>query len=416
MSKNDKLTITIIGGGMVGISLALLLATEDTDWQIVLIESLPFPKSRSFNSPQLPIFQPGFDSRSTAISAGSLPLLQRIGCWETLQQHATTIKQVQVSDRGYYAGNVFDAGQLQQEQLGAVIENNWLGKVLFHQLMQRQDKIRCFAPASVTQLQPVAQGVEVTIEQDGTTQMHCSDLVIIADGERSSLGRSLGIEFNTHNYHQAAVIANVALSQPQKGVAYEHFTGSGPLALLPLTDYNHQHRAALIWTHHKEQLQTALSWDDQTFIHHLQREFGYRAGKIIGVGKREGYSLQLMQAKEQVRSNIVIMGNAAHCLHPVAGQGFNLSLRDCAVLVDVLTDAYKKGKAIGDYKVLADYEQRRSLDQQITVGVTHQLVKQFSSHQLPRVLLRQLGLLTLNAMPVMHRLLAKQLMGQQAYQ
>ena len=168
--------------------------------------------------------------------------------------------------------------------------------------------------------------------------------------------------------------------------------------------------------HHKEQLQTVLSWDDQTFIHHLQREFGYRAGKIIGVGKREGYSLQLMQAKEQVRSNIVIMGNAAHCLHPVAGQGFNLSLRDCAVLVDVLTDAYKKGKAIGDYKVLADYEQRRSLDQQITVGVTHQLVKQFSSHQLPRVLLRQLGLLTLNAMPVMHRLLAKQLMGQQAYQ
>ena len=415
-SRNEKPTITIVGGGMVGISLALLLAAEDADWQIVLMESLPFPASVSFNSRQLPVFQPGFDSRSTAISTGSLPLLQRIDCWETLQQHAAAIKQVQVSDRGYYAGNVFDAAQLQQEQLGVVIENSWLGNVLFHQLMQRQDKICCLAPASVTQLQPVAQGVELTMEQDGNTQTHFADLVIIADGEHSSLRRSLGIEVNTHNYHQAAVITNIALSQPHKGVAYEHFTGSGPLALLPLTDCNHQHRAALVWTHHEEQLQTVLSWDDQTFIHHLQQQVGYRAGKIIGVGKREGYPLQLMQATEQVRSNMVIMGNAAHCVHPVAGQGFNLSLRDCATLADVLAGAYKKGKFIGDYKTLADYEQRRSLDQQLTVSLTHQLVKQFSSQQLPRVLLRQLGLLTLNAMPAMHQHFAKQLMGQQAYQ
>jgi 2-octaprenylphenol hydroxylase len=186
--------------------------------------------------------------------------------------------------------------------------------------------------------------------------------------------------------------------------------------LLPLIECDNQSRAALIWTHPEEQLQTVLSWDDQTFIHHLQQRFGHRAGKIIGVGKRQGYPLQLMQVIEQVRSNVVIMGNAAHCLHPVAGQGFNLALRDCATLVDVLTHAHQQGMAIGDYKTLAVYERRQSLDQQITIGLTHQLVKQFSSHSLPLVILRQLGLLTLNALPTVHRRFAQQLMGQQVCQ
>lgn len=409
-SQNSKPTIVIAGGGMVGMSLALALAAEDADWQIIVVESMAFA-----DASQPPAFQPGFDNRSTAVSAGSIPLLRRIVCWRTLRQQAAAIKRVSVSDRGHYAGHVFDGAAIQQDPLGVVIENSWLGGVLRYQLAQQQHNIGYIAPAAVTGLQPVPRGVQLSIRRDGATQMLFADLVVIADGKESSLRHSLGIQVNTYHYHQAAVVANVALAQPHQGIAYEHFTDCGPLALLPLTDCDNQPRAALVWTHSEARLLAVLSWDEQTFIDHLHRQFGYRAGKIIAIGKRQGYSLQLIEAAEQVRSHVVVMGNAAHCLHPVAGQGFNLSLRDCATLVEVLIDAYRQGIAIGGYPTLAVYERRRALDRQITIGLTHQLVKRFSSRHWPSACLRQLGLLTLNALPAVHRRFARQLMGQPIY-
>jgi len=406
IQSDKKSHIVIVGGGMVGISLALLLARQHCSWDITLIESLPLQSSS-----QSPVFVPSFDARSTALSAGSVDILMACGVWADLHVHAQAIRQVHISDRGHYNGSVINAADHNIQSLGFVIENQWLGQVLLHHLQQQN--IHCLASSTVNELCPVADGVTITVEHSSNAQMQtiAADLVLIADGAESPLRQALGIDTTIYNYQQAAVIANIAIDQPHNHVAYERFTDNGPLALLPLTDCDGQHRYAVVWTHAQADLERVMAWDDATFIERLQAVASYRLGHITQVGKRQSYPLALVQACEQVRSSIVIIGNAAHFLHPVAGQGFNLALRDCAALVDTLVDAHYREQPLGRYNVLKHYEQRQQMDQQLTVSLTHQAVKLFSNNYLPAAVLRQLGLLSLNVIPGANQALAKQLMG-----
>lgn len=416
--------VAIVGGGMVGVTLAIMLDQAfDTNVKLSLIEKFPLPftnhsakdseqkaQQKPLQQPLLqPILQPSFDARSTALSASSVDILNQLGLWAELKPQAHAINDIHISDQGHYGSTLLHAHDYDVDALGYVIENSVLG----HGLMARlqQTSVACIAPATVSHCQMKKQGAVLTLDAEKTRKTITADVVIIADGVDSPLRQSLGIDSEKTPYQQSAIIANVALNCPHNGIAYERFTEQGPLALLPLNDFDGQPRASVVWTRDTDNVDEVMALNDQDFIAQLQQCFGYRADHIAHVGQRHCYPLTLVQAKEQVRSNIVVLGNAAHFLHPVAGQGFNLSLRDSEVLVDVLAQAVKQQQAIGHYSVLQQYEQRREKDQQLTIGLTHMLVNLFSSKKLSLSVVRQLGLLSLHAVPSMKKTLAKKMMG-----
>ncbi len=395
--------IVIVGGGMVGATLAALLAHLRDDWRIVLVEAFNLPVEGA------PPFQPSYDDRSTALAYGSVQLLKQIGIWDSLAQYATPIRQVHVSDRGHFGGSVIDADDLQLDAVGQVVANAHLGRTLFHHISQC-DSISILAPASVEQVKPLAQGVQLTINSGSETSKIQSKLAVIADGAESSLRASLGIDVDIETYRQSAVIANVTLEQSHNNIAYERFTDYGPMALLPL-DGQGGCQSALVWTQPEEQVEAIMTLSDQAFLDELQLRFGFRLGHFTRVGKRDCYPLQLMVAKEQVRSSIVVMGNAAHFLHPVAGQGFNLAIRDCAALAAELNRAQQHNEAIGSLAVLQGYEQQQKNDQLATIQFSDKLTRLFSTTQLPAAALRAFGLFGLETLPGAKQLFASQTMG-----
>ncbi len=413
MKKNKQQNIVIVGGGMVGISLALLLSKkllekEIDHYSVTLVEKFAFPET-----PKQSMFQPSFDDRSTAISAGSAAILKQLDCWPLLNDHAERIQTVHVSDRGHFGGTCLDANNYDVDAVGYVIENRWLGHVLWQQL--QGTNIQCLAPSTVKQCLPKKEGYQLTIESNPDEMKLNADLLIIADGADSALRQSLGIDTSTTHYGQSALIANISLEKPHNNIAYERFTDEGPIALLPLSQVHDEHkvinRASLVWTLSNEKSTSVLDMSEPELLEALHNRFGYRAGKITGIGKKAIYPLKLIQAREQVRSHLVVVGNAAHFLHPVAGQGFNLALRDCQMLTDCLQVAQAQEQPLGTYSVLKHYLQRQEFDQQLTIGLTDSLVKTFSSSKLPQAVLRQLGLMSLNTLPTAKNLFAEQMMG-----
>ncbi len=390
--------IAIVGGGMVGASLACLLARSQPRWRVVLLESQPIRRSQ---------YQSSFDNRSTALARGSLDLLARAGLWPELAAHATPIQRVHVSDRGHPAGHLIEDG----EPLGQVVENPWLGQVLLRQL--QASGVEYLAPVTVQALLPRRDSAQLSLA-DGRT-LH-TRLAVIANGDRSPLGRTLGMDATVTDYHQTALVANVRFSEPHGGTAYERFTAAGPLALLPLGQNADSRRAALIWTHDTNTAPRWLAAPEPEFLAGLQDSFGWRLGRFERVGSCQAFPLRLVSANEQVRSRLLLAGNAAHFLHPVAGQGFNLSLRDCACLTDTLAEAARSGCDPGELSVLEDYLARRRGDQWLTSGFSDSLTRLFSRRDPGAVLLRQLGLLTLDLLPPAGRLLAAQTMGTATWQ
>jgi len=232
-------------------------------------------------------------------------------------------------------------------------------------------------------------------------------LVVLADGANSDLGKRLGIRHRIEDYGQQAIIANVETDSAHRGVAYERFTEKGPIALLPLGFTSQSRLSALVWTRPKHAAEDLMNLSDEAFCRQLQAEFGHRGGRFCRVSRRFSYPLQLAVATEQVRSGLVLMGNAAHFLHPVAGQGFNLALRDCQHLVETLNGADNPG----DLRVLQIYLAGQQQDQTATIGLSHNLVKLFSTDALPSALLRSLGLIGLDAIGPAKRLFSQQAMG-----
>lgn len=416
--------IAIVGGGMVGMSLAIMLSQALVDSQqavrITLIEKFPLlPSSPQGDAPPhediaAPIHIPSFDARSTALSAGSVELLKTIQLWPALKAQAQPITDIHISDKGHYGSTQLQAHNYGLDALGYVVENRGLGQCLLARL--QQTSVRCIAPATVSRCQIKKTGAVLhlthTDENNHSNESQLNaDLVLIADGADSPLRQSLGIDSDSTPYHQSAIITNIALKKPHQGVAYERFTSQGPLAVLPLSDCEGLHRASVVWTRETQQADDIMALDNNAFMQQLQDCFGYRADHIQQVGQRHCYPLALVQAKEQIRSHIVVLGNAAHFLHPVAGQGFNLSLRDSAALVKVLSQAVHAQQPIGHYKTLHAYEQLREKDQQLTMGLTDAMVKTFSSSKASLSVMRQLGLLSLHALPMAKKTLARQMMG-----
>ena len=387
----SRVNLAIIGGGLVGASLALALqaGAKARGWKIVLIE--PFAPGNSY--------QPSYDARSSALSYGARQIYVRLGLWQSIAARAEPIKDIHVSDRGRFSTARLSAIEEGVPALGYVVENAWLGQCLWKHLDPDVITWRC--PAEVIHMQPLEDGYRLTLNDE--TTLDC-DLAVLADGGRSNLREQLGIHVSKRPYDQSALIANITPSEAHCGMAFERFTDEGPMALLPLPE----NRCALVWTRLGMDAERLAALDERSFLSELQGVFGYRLGTLKQVGARHLYPLTLIEAQEQVRPHLAVLGNAAHSLHPIAGQGFNLSLRDAQALAEALLASDRHP---GDLATLLSYQQRQQRDQQLTIGFSDQVTRLFGSDQTLVSFGRNLGLLGLDLLPPAKRWFARQAMG-----
>ncbi len=385
--KTQHFDLIIVGGGMVGASLACSL--KKSPLKIAVIEAF------EFNSKQ----QPSYDDRAIALAYGSQRIFEAMGLWQQLAPHSTAISDIHISDRGHFGVTRLSAQSENVAALGQVITAREIGKVL-NQTLSRQDNLQLICPAKVTALTQYPDSVELVLDDE---QHLSAKLIVAADGGHSTIRRLLGLGASQQDYHQTAITANITTEQAHQGRAFERFTDSGPLALLPMSD----NRCSLVWTVSTGDEVDILNLSDHDFLTKLQDRFGYRLGKFTHVGQRHSYPLKLMQTDQAVQQRIVLIGNAAHNLHPIAGQGFNLGLRDVAALADVLVNADDCGTA----QLLHDYQQWRQDDQDNVIQATDGLVKLFSNDNPLLGHLRGAGLAAIDALSPIKHLLAQKSMG-----
>jgi 2-octaprenyl-6-methoxyphenol hydroxylase len=408
---SEQFDIVIAGGGMVGVSLALQLgAVLPVHTTILLVESFPVPAPVEGGIPE---YHPAFDARSTALSYSSRLIYEHMQVWEELRQWLCAIESIHVSSRGRFGSTLLQASDHQWSALGYVVENAWMGNALVQQLYRRgRVEVRC--PARVVGATPEGAGVSLQLEGEaGNIQ---AGLLLVADGVNSGLRDQLGVAVSEKPYRQHALIANIASAEPHRGCAYERFTDTGPLALLPLHQASGaEHRSALVWTLPAEQARHLKDCAEDEFLQTLQERFGYRLGRLLKVGERHEYPLSLVQSSEQVRQGVVVMGNAAHALHPVAGQGFNLALRDVAELGRVLSEGMTAGLTPGDLSMLQRYQRRQQPDQDRTIQFSDQVPALFMHSDPLLGLGRDLALAGLDIMPGLKREFVRHAAGVAGY-
>ena len=399
--------VIIVGGGMVGLSLALMLAKSNI--AVKLLEAVKYPNYDDENASP---YHSSFDARNTALSRRSVQIYQKLGLWEALQQHATPILQVHITEQGSFGKARLVAEQEKVESFGQVIENAWLGRVLLTQVRQ-QALIELIDGVQVTALTQDIDHVQIEAMRNGE-YIHSlkSKLVIAADGRDSFCRQAIGVGVDEHDYDQVAIVTTVQTSKPHQQVGFERFSALGPLALLPLPG---EYRRSVVWPVKKG---TEAEWlgeeNDQHFLDALQETYGDRAGKFEKTGKRFSYPLAQVLANKQAVGRVVLMGNAAHTIHPVAGQGFNLCLRDADVLVRFLMEQLAKSDDIGNPDNLLAYEQARLTDQQRVIKFCDSVVRGFSNQNPILKLLRNTGLIAFDVIPGVKPLVANYAMGLKA--
>ena len=392
--KNDY-DVLIIGGGLAGASLACALA--NTSLRVAVIEAVPLKASN----------QPSYDDRTTALAYSSRRIFEGIGVWDNIQkQGACPIKQIHISDRGHFGFTRLHANEAGLEALGYVAINRIIGQSLYA-VIEQSDNIEMICPAKVENIHEVEAGMSCGIKQGESSKTVTASLVVMADGGRSGLREAMGIVSHRKDYHQIAIITNVTPFRPHNNVAYERFTETGPLAILPLDNQ----RCGVVWSTRPENVDEMMGWNDEKFLSELQQRFGNRLGDFERVGKRQAYPLVQTRVDEHIRSRLVLVGNAAHSVHPVAGQGFNLGLRDVATLAQVIVEASQQNQDIGSLSVLRRYEKWRHRDNRVVSRFTDSLVRIFSNRFLPMVVARNIGLIGVDLFPGLKKELTRRTSG-----
>jgi 2-octaprenyl-6-methoxyphenol hydroxylase len=385
--------VAVVGGGMVGASFALALA--GTALKVVLIESVA-PASGA---------HPSFDERTTALGNASRRIFQALGVWERIAPQASAIRAIHVSDAGRFGFARLDARAQGIEAFGYVAANRLIGAALWDRLTE-VPQIERRVPARVEAIEIGAERVQLALHAGGSERV-AARLVVAADGAESQVRRAAGIDARIKEYDQVALVANLSADRPHDGTAYERFTEAGPIALLPLAGGSY----TVVWARSPVQAERALKLGDGAFLAELQRHFGWRAGRFVRAGRRGSYRLSLTRAAATVGARSVLIGNAAQALHPVAGQGFNLGLRDAAVLAEVLADGRSRAQAAqadpGSPEVLARFARERAADRRGVVGFTDGLVRLFGDSRSAVSLARDVGLLLFDLAPPAKRALAR---------
>ncbi|MDC4324052.1 FAD-dependent monooxygenase [Acinetobacter baumannii] len=398
--------VIIVGGGMVGLSLSLMLAKANI--AVKLLEAVKYP---NYDDQNVAPYHSSFDARNTALSRRSVQIYQKLGLWDALQQHATPILQVHITEQGSFGKARLIVEQEKVESFGQVIENAWLGRVLLTQVRQ-QPLIELIDGVQVTALTQDAEQVHIEAQRGDELLKLESKLLIAADGRDSFCRQAIGVGVDVHDYDQVAIVTTVQTSKPHEHVGFERFSALGPLALLPLPG---EYRRSVVWPVKKG---TEGEWlgeeNDQHFLDALQKTYGDRAGKFEKTGKRFSYPLSQVLAHKQAVGRVILMGNAAHTIHPVAGQGFNLCLRDADVLLRYLVNQLSASDDIGNPDNLLAYEQARLSDQQRVIKFCDTVVRGFSNQNPLLKLIRNTGLIAFDVIPGVKPLVANYAMGLKA--
>ncbi|AFP84921.1 2-octaprenyl-6-methoxyphenyl hydroxylase [secondary endosymbiont of Ctenarytaina eucalypti] len=388
------MSITIIGGGMAGTTLALAISHMSRGaLSIDLVEALN-PESRD---------HPGFDTRAVALTDGTRRELTAIGLWSALAPYTTPITQVEVSEKGHLGKVCLRARDYHVPALGYVLELHAAGKQLFDLLYQAPGvKLHC--PASFQNIRREKDGSFIFLNNGVALN---AKLVVVADGSQSPLAAQCGIRWRQWDYQQIAIIANIRTTVPHGGTAFERFTPQGPLALLPIS----RARSALVWCLPAAHAQEITAWHEEQFCQKLQQAFGWSLGRITTASERRYYPLRLRTAEQHISHRIALVGNVAQTLHPIAGQGFNLGLRDVMTLAETLVQAEEKKMDLGAYAVLLAYQKRRQPDQSVIITITDGLIHLFCNRYLPLVAVRNIGMLAMAYIPSLRTGLARKTLG-----
>ena len=385
--------LLIVGGGLAGNCLALAL--KDTGLRMAIVEA---------NTREQLYASPAGD-RALALAAGTVMMLEALGIWQGISHAATAIKQIHISDRGHFGKTRLSAQKENVEALGYVITARNIETHVANQAAEAG--IELISPARVVGLMSGDNEVCVSLKQGNDSLNVSAKLLVGADGGLSSVRQLLDITQQITEYGQTALVTTVKSTIPNKNTAFERFTASGPLALLPVA----KNQSAVVWTRRNEEADALMLGSEADFLDELQQCFGFKLGELSLVAPRRAFPLSLIRAEKMVAGRAVIIGNAAHQLHPVAGQGFNLGLRDVVRLSEMLIKQNEQHKDIGAADFLKEYAASRKKDHNRTIGFTDAVVKIFSNEWLALAAARNIGLALLDHIPVAKTLLTRHAMG-----
>lgn len=409
ISTKQHFDVIISGGGLSGslmaLSLLSLKTSDNKPLSIAIIEAADATKTGQLIKNTTSVF----DDRVLALSHASAQYLKKIDAWPLIQEHAQAITDIHISDRGYYGKARITADKHSVSAVGYVVEMSKLGLALHQVLEKNSQNLTWFTPDSIEQIQWKSESVDITL----TSQIQLSaSLLIGCDGANSICRQSANIACDRTDYNQSALITNVSTKQPHHGVAFERFTENGPIAMLPMVNVaNENSRCSLVWTLTPEQADEMKLLTDEEFKITLERSFGSWLGSIEKVGKRHIYPLSLVQAQAQIHHRMVLIGNASHTIHPIAGQGFNLGLRDVQILAKTLEQALSQQEDMGAFNRLTEYALSRKKDHRHIIKLTDSLVTLFSNDLFPLVVGRNIGLKVLNYVPVIKNTFVNKTMG-----
>ncbi|ORU90379.1 MAG: 2-octaprenyl-3-methyl-6-methoxy-1,4-benzoquinol hydroxylase [Cycloclasticus sp. symbiont of Poecilosclerida sp. M] len=392
MVKKDQIDydVVIVGGGMVGGSLALALSRSEL--RVAVIEAKPFSEKQA----------EGAGKRAIALSWGSRCILQQLNLWGALIESAMPIEHIHVSDKGHFGKTRLSAKSQSVGALGYVVEAAQIEKIVSEELTTNHVENIC--PAKLIGYQRKHDGVELTTQVDDKEKRLRCRILVGADGGMSQVRSKGSFDLFEHAYGQHAITGLLRVESEAQDIAYERFTADGPIAMLPHFDNLY----SLVWTMPSSLSEDVIKLSDEEFTARLQGKFGYWLGELKLVGNRQRFPLSLSHVKESASDRVVLIGNAAHQLHPVAGQGFNLGLRDAVALADVLMTSQE---GVGEEGLLQKYNEQRKTDQALITGFTDNIVKLFSNDNAALSLLRNSGLLVLDKVPMFKKQFALQTMG-----
>jgi 2-octaprenyl-6-methoxyphenol hydroxylase len=400
--------IVISGGGLSGALMALSLIDckneKGKPLSIAIVEANPVLKDPSLT----------FDDRVLALSHGTATYLQSLGLWQQLKSIAEPIKNIHISDRGFYGKARLYADSHQVNALGFVVEMSLLGQALLARLKEKNKlsgNLTWFTPDKISDITWQDKHVELTLNSE--TKLNAK-LLLACDGVNSACRKLANISVQESDYGQSALIANVCTAIPHDNLAFERFTETGPIAMLPLSKQGsatNDSRCSLVWTLPPEQADKMQALNDKQFQSELESAFGSWLGAITHVGKRDIFPLKLLMADEQVYHRMALIGNASHTIHPIAGQGFNLGVRDVNQMAELIKKSLKNNQDIGQFSALSEYAAQRKLDHSQVIGLTDSLVTLFSNKLPPLVVGRNVGLKVMNYLSPLKNALVRKTMG-----
>lgn len=384
--------LVIVGGGLAGNCLALAL--KNSGLKIAIVEA----QEREILQNSV------LGDRALALAAGTVDALKALNLWQGIEHAATPIKTIHISDKGHFGKARLSAEKENVEALGYVITARDLETHIAAQITTTEN-VTLYCPARVMGLIADENAAFVSLKYQDESVNLKAKLVVGADGGNSSVRQLLNISQQISDYGQTALVTTITAAKPHQNIAYERFTSSGPLALLPMGTNN----CAVVWTRKTDEAEALMQGSEADFIAQLQTCFGWRLGELTLSAPRRAFPLSLIQADSMISQRAVIIGNAAHQLHPVAGQGFNLGLRDVMVLAEML----QTENAIGATAFLNRFSQLRHADQSRTIQFTNAVVQIFSNEWLALAAVRNVGLALLDVLPFAKNVLARHAMGYQ---